>query len=144
MSSNSTLKTVIAILAIAGLAFAGAVTLKEYYFPSTGTILPKTEATIYVEGVPRSNNTLIDWGTMQLGETLVYNFTVQNTGTTTFNVSLWIEAVPIGISYVWTANNTVLSPGEYAKADLELTVSISAVNGTYSMGTYHVLLLKEA
>ena len=142
MSSNSTLKTLIAILAIAGLTFAGAVTVTEYYFPSTGTIV-ETKAAIYLEGELKLNGTTIDWHDMQCGETLAYNFTVQNTGTANFNVTLWIEQVPTGITYHWAANNTFVAVGATAKADLELTVGSTAALGTYSMGTYHVLL-KEA
>jgi len=139
MSSNSTLKTLIAILAIAGLTFAGAVTVTEYYFPSTGTIV-ETKAAIYLEGELIANGTTMDWHDMQRGETWAYNFTVQNTGTTTFNVTLEITGIPTGITYMWTANNTELTPGTYAKADLKLTVDSTATLGTYSMGTYHVLL----
>jgi len=143
MNLKNVIISLLLIAMIATITFAVATPIVQYLFPSIGTILPKTEAAIYVEGVLWSNNTLIEWDTMKLGETLAYNFTVQNMGTTTVNVTLEITEIPVGISYRRVANGTVLKPNEYAMADLELTVGLSAVNGTYSMGTYHVLL-KEA
>jgi len=141
MTFKTSLASIILIVLIACITFAAAIGI-TYIFPSIGTIT-ETKATIYIEEVPWANGTIINWGNMARNTTYAYNFTVKNTGTTTFNVTLEITEIPVGISYRWVANGTVLKPNEYAMADLELTVGVSAVNGTYSMGTYHVIL-KEA
>ena len=127
----------IAIFALLTIVIASPIL--EYLLHGTGTVT-ETKAAIYVDGAPYGNGTTLDWGSMARGETYYANFTVQNTGTTTFKVVLQISEIPIGISYKWLANNTVLAPGEYAKADLDLIVDLTATLGTYSMGNYHVIL----
>lgn len=142
MNLKNSLASLILITIIATATFALATPIKEYLFPSSGTIT-ETKATLYVDMVLFPNGTLIEWFDMARGETHYVNFTVQNTGTTTFNVTLEITNIPTGITYKWLANNTQLAPGEYAEANLDLTVGSTATLGTYSMGTYHVIL-KEA
>ena len=139
---NPKIASIILVALIASITFATASIATTYIFPSTGTVT-ETKATIYLNGIPIANGTTINWRNIERNATWTYNFTVQNTGTTAFNVTLEITGVPIGITYTWAANNTIIVAGDCAKADLELTVSSSAALGTYSMGTYHVIL-KEA
>jgi len=130
-------KTLIAT-ALAGLliGIAGAVILKEYLHPMTAEVVSIT-LTRTLEGTPLAQDEPIDWGIVENGST--YTFTslnVTNNGTVSCTVYLWHNA-PAGWAITWTANNSVLAPGESAVAALELYVASDAVQGqVYSWDCY--------
>jgi hypothetical protein len=133
---------IIAIIAVATV-WAGNL-IVEYVFPSKGTIT-EAKATIYFDDAPYANGTEFDWGPMMRGSTYYATLKVENTGTVAFNVTLEITAIPVGISYVWLANETIVAPGASATADLEITISATFPLGVdQNLGTYYVRLYEAS
>jgi hypothetical protein len=121
------------------LGIVSAALLTQYMIHSTGTIT-EAKATITIDGTTYVDGQTFNWGPMMRGYTYIAVLKVANTGGVPFNITLAIETVPIGISYTWLANKTIVQPGNFAEADLEITVANTVALGTYSLGTYYVRL----
>ena len=128
------------ILALFVGALAAQIT-RDYFFPSIGTVTT-LGLKLYIDSVETPNMTVLNWGniTREVGENVTYycNATVLNTDDQAWTVYIYVLDEPLGVRHSWAANGTKLNPGDWTYADLELTVTIEAVDGTYSMGTYNL------
>lgn len=116
------------------IGYVAATVTTTYIIPQTATI-PSLTMNIYIDGALKTNGTTIDWGMTNLGTTYYVNLTVQNKGTVSATVYMYVVNLPSGWVQTWTANNTLLMPLQSAKGDLELTPSSTAINGTYNWQT---------
>jgi len=101
----------------------------EYHHQHTGTVI--VNIGIYLDDTPLLNDTLLDWGTLYPDDT--HNFgelQVNNNQTVSLTITL-LTSMPTDWAMTWTANNTILAPGEWANATLTLYVPATATEGNY-------------
>lgn len=132
-------KQAILILAVfIGAALFGNVIIgpqiKEYVVPQEVTI-SGLNLEMYMDDVQWANNTLYDWGLIGAGDTkTISNFTVANTGTVTYTVTVHSDNLPVGWSLVWSADGATVNPDEYTWGSLQLSTATDAIPGqTYSL-----------
>ena len=104
----------------------------ELYYPGQGRIPESTELSAFLDGLPWSNGTLIQWGDLEPGLSYAKNLTVVNTGTTQLTVGLYVSGLEPGWSLTWAANGTDLDPGEAAIGNMILDVPANGTAGTYN------------
>ena len=105
----------------------------EYVMHETATSVENTVSLKwYLDGVEFTNDSTLDWGTLNVTETYFYNLTVVNEGTVNTKVSVLTIGLPVGWSRTWTANNTVLAPDSWVAGDLDLYVGSK---GTFNWDT---------
>lgn len=132
MNKYITIIGALTIGVLLGLVAASVIT--TYLFPQSATVI-EYEATFILEGTAWANNTAIDWGALFADTEYEYNFTVANTGSASFNVTMYVVNLPSGWTETWDANMTVLNPTEYIWGNLTLTVPAGATANTYNWDT---------
>jgi len=132
---NRKLKLALACLILLTLVTVAAATV--YYmlhYPQQVTVQPYgTE--VYVDTLPYSNNTVIDWGTLYTNSTTSKQLDVKNIGNTVY-VRLHVQGLPPEWSLTWAKNNTLLNHGEWANGTLTLSIPTGAYNGTYTWDSW--------
>jgi len=131
------IKKLLAIFLIVVICFAVgagiALIYKEYTMHQTATAVENTVSLKwYLDGTEFTNDSTLDWGTLNVTETYFYNLTVVNEGTVNTNVYLLIQNLPVGWTETWTANNTVLAPNSWVAGDLDLYCGSA---GTFNWNT---------
>jgi hypothetical protein len=97
------------------------------WYPNTGSIVQNPALEVYINGTPYANQTAVDWGAREAGQTYQFdNMTVKNSGTVALTILVVTEGLPTGWTLTWTANNTALNPGAKAEAPLQLSIPLSA------------------
>ena len=125
-----TIGLLVLIVTVASLVVASVVV--QHYIPSVGTIV---SLTYYVED--EYMPTEIDWGPCQPGYTYYFdNMTVVNTGNTPLNVTIIPYGLPVGWSFEWLGNMTLLDPAEKVEAELSLTIPNDAIDWPADCGFY--------
>ena len=104
----------------------------ELYYPGQARIPESSELATYIDGLPWSNGTLIQWGDVDPGLTYTKNLTVVNTGTTSLTVCWVVSGLAPGWDLTWAANGTDLDPSEAAIGDLSLEVPSNGTGAVYS------------
>lgn len=110
---------------------SGAV-IYELYYPGQGRIPEDEELSAFLDGLPWSNGTLIQWGDLEPGWSYAKNLTVVNTGNTQLTVELYVSGLEPGWILTWAGTGTDLDPGEAAIGNLLLEVPSNATAGTYN------------
>jgi len=102
---------VIAVIVIAGVAFS----------LGSNPAAPQTGVTVYIDSTAQTadytQTNAYDWGQITSGYTYTRNFTVANTGTQTYTITL-LTTEPPGTASTWEYNNTQLPPNTYKSAAL--------------------------
>jgi len=108
----------------------------ELYYPGQARIPEESELSTFLDGLPWSNGTLIQWGDVEPGWAYSKNLTVVNTGNTQLNVGLYVSGLEPGWSLTWAANGTLLDPGEAAIGNMILDVPSNGTAATYNWIQY--------
>lgn len=119
------------VIAAIGIGVGAVHITQTYIFPNKATVY-KGSLTFALDSTPIANTSLIDWGDLNATETYYWNFTVTNMGNINCTVTLNIAGSPPG-TITWTANNTLLHPGESVSGDLELIVADTPGSFTWDM-----------
>lgn len=125
----------IIVLLVSAIAILSTVSGAAYYeliYPGQGRIPENTELSAFVDGLPWSNGTLIQWGDLEPGWSYAKNLTVVNTGNTQQTVELYVSGLEPGWSLTWATTGTDLDPGEAAIGSMILDVPSNATAGTYN------------
>ena len=113
-------------LALIGLligATAMALVMEQYLMPQTAYV---SAAAFYLDDVQWTNNTLVDWGSVEPDNTYLWSFRVNNTSAEPINVTLYVSGLPVGWLETWSMNYTTIAVGESAVAPLELYIPVGA------------------
>lgn len=103
--------------------------LVSYFYPNIGTIIKNPSLALWIDTVQYLNETLIDWGNLNLTEATTYQFdnmTVVNTGNVALTVYVVTENLPSTWTLTWTANTTLLTKDAKTEAPLILTIPADA------------------
>jgi len=133
---------IVALIALlAGAAFATIAV--QYYHGETVTIL--TTGTIileeYFDGFLEANDTILDWGELEAGESYTWEYWVRNVGTLNCTCYRIVTGLPVGWTETWDYNNTLFEVGQMKTGLLTLTIPVDA-SGTYSW--HSILTGKQA
>ena len=123
--------TLVGVLVFVG--FTAAAVIQQYLHPSTATgqIL---KITSYLDGDLWLNNTGIDWDKVEADKSYWSYLNITNSGQLSCTVTLHSIGLPLGWTQTWTANNTLVTPNEWANGTLTLTTAtVEAI--TYNWNT---------
>lgn len=127
---------VLLLCAAAILSTVSGAVVYELYYPGQARIPEETELSAFLDGLPWSNGTLIQYGDVEPGWSYSKNLTVVNTGNTQLTVGLYVSGLEPGWSLSWAANGTLLDPGDAAIGNLILDVPANGIAGTYNWIQY--------
>jgi hypothetical protein len=103
--------------------------VQQYLMSQTATV---TGVTLILDGVLYINNTLVDWGPLQRGETYNTTLDVNNTSTVPATVTLTLPNLPTGWTEMWNLTGTTIPAHTYAAGLLNLTVPSDTPLQTYT------------
>lgn len=122
---------VLLLSAIAIVSSVSGATYYQLYYPGEYTIDTSPELSAYLDGLPWSNGTLIQWGVLEPGWDYSKNLTVVNTGNTLQTVDLIVSGLEPGHNLTWAGTGTLLEPGDSIAGNLLLEIPSNATGKTY-------------